>query len=225
MPSGYSDKYHHDFIEDKKSFLSFNVKIFVFSNKQNLQTMIKYISSTMILLLALFTYSCGAGGSEGATETGGSTVAAHLPGQSGVKDDQSDPNILNIAVNSEDHSTLVAAVLAAGLQDVLTNAGPLTVFAPNNAAFEKLPAGTVETLLKPENKKKLANIITFHAAPGSYTGMNIKGVMGIGQATGDKVKVEVKDGETFVNGAKVLGTVKASNGYVHVIDQVLLPPE
>lgn len=183
--------------------------------------MIKYICSTTLLLFALFTYSC----SPTAETAGESTLAANLPGQSGVQDDQSDPNILNIAVNSADHSTLVAAVLAADLQDVLTNAGPLTVFAPNNAAFDKLPAGTVETLLKPENKKMLANIITFHAAPGSYTGANIKGVMGIGQATGDKVKVEVKDGETYVNGAKVLGTVKASNGYVHVIDQVLLPPE
>lgn len=148
-----------------------------------------------------------------------------LKGQSGVVDNESDPNILQIAINSADHSTLVAAVLAAGLEDVLTNAGPLTVFAPNNAAFEKLPPGTVEELLKPENKEKLANIITFHAAPGSYTGSNIKGVMGIGQATGDKVKVETIDGVTYVNGAAVLGTVKASNGYVHVIDQVLLPPE
>lgn len=119
----------------------------------------------------------------------------------------------------------MAGVKAAGLQDVLTNAGPLTVFAPKNAAFEALPAGTLDNLLKPENKDTLKNIITFHAAPGSYTGNNIRGVMGIGQATGDKVKVETKDGVTYVNGAKVLGTVKASNEYVHVIDKVLLPPE
>ncbi|NNF21231.1 MAG: fasciclin domain-containing protein [Saprospiraceae bacterium] len=148
-----------------------------------------------------------------------------LTGQSGVVDELSEPHILNIAANSKDHTTLAAAVVAAGLQDVLTNAGPLTVFAPNNEAFDKLPEGTVETLLKPENKEKLAHIITYHAAPGSYTGKNIKGVMGIGQATGDKVKVEVKDGITYVNGAKILGSVKASNGWVHVIDQVLLPPE
>ena len=157
-------------------------------------------------------------GSEGIDQT-------KLTGQSGVKDDDSEKNILQIAIGSADHSTLVAGVKAAGLQDVLTNAGPLTVFAPNNAAFDKLPAGTLDNLLKPENKATLANIITYHAAPGSYTGNNIKGVMGIGQATGDKVKVEVKDDATYVNGAKVLGTVKASNGYVHVIDQVLLPPE
>lgn len=148
-----------------------------------------------------------------------------LQGQSGVKDELSEKNILQVALASPDHTTLCAAVTAAGLQDVLTNAGPLTVFAPTNEAFEKLPDGVLDDLLKPENKETLANIITFHAAPGNYYGSNIKGVMGIGQATGDKVKVETKDDITYVNGAKVLGSVKASNGYVHVIDNVLLPPE
>ncbi len=148
-----------------------------------------------------------------------------LRGQAAVVDDDSQKDILKVALGSKDHTTLVAAVQAAEMEHVLVNAGPLTVFAPTNAAFEALPPGTVEDLLKPENKATLANIITFHAAPGSYDANNIKGVMGIGQATGDKVKVEVKDGMTMVNGAKVLGTVKASNGYVHVIDQVLLPPE
>ncbi len=147
-------------------------------------------------------------------------------GQAAVVDNSSAQNILNIAIGSKDHTTLVAAVQAAQLENVLVNAGPLTVFAPTNAAFEALPAGTVDELLKPENKAKLQRIITYHAAPGAYTDGNIKGVMGIGQATGDKVKVETNEaGETFVNGAKVLGTVKASNGYVHVIDKVLLPPE
>lgn len=146
-------------------------------------------------------------------------------GQASVKDDASANNILQIAIGSEAHSTLVAAVQAAELENVLVNAGPLTVFAPTNEAFEKLPAGTVETLLKPENKEKLATIIKYHAAPGKYGANNIKGVMGIGQATGDKVKVEVVDGVTTVNGAKVIGTVEASNGIVHIIDGVLLPPE
>ncbi len=180
-----------------------------------------------LLSMALFLFvSCGAP----QADNSGSAPApgidqTKLTGQSGVKDDESEKNILQVALGSADHTTLVAGVKAAGLADVLTNAGPLTVFAPNNAAFDKLPEGTLDNLLKPENKETLANIITFHAAPGSYTGNNIKGVMGIGQATGDKVKVEVKDGVTYVNGAKVLGTVKASNGYVHVIDAVLLPPE
>ena len=175
-------------------------------------------------LAAFLMYSCNAPTASN-TESQGGIDQSKLTGQSGVVDEESEPNILQVALGSADHTTLVAGVKAAGLQDVLTNAGPLTVFAPNNAAFDALPEGVLDDLLKPENKEKLAHIITFHAAPGSYYGNNIKGVMGIGQATGDKVKVEVKDGVTYVDGAKVLGTVKASNGYVHVIDKVLLPPE
>jgi uncharacterized surface protein with fasciclin (FAS1) repeats len=182
---------------------------------------------TSFLLFGLLLMVCSC--EQASTSNNSSSKAQNkveLKGQSAVKDDVSDSNILKIAMGSKDHTTLVAAIQAAGLEDVLSNAGPLTVFAPNNAAFDKLPEGTLEDLLKPENKATLANIITYHAAPGSYTGDFIKGVMGIGQATGDKVKVEVNEaGETTVNGAKVLGTVKASNGYVHVIDQVLLPPE
>jgi uncharacterized surface protein with fasciclin (FAS1) repeats len=147
-----------------------------------------------------------------------------LRGQAGVVDDESQMDILRVALSSKNHTTLVTAVQAAEMEHVLSNAGPLTVFAPTNTAFEKLPPGTVEDLLKPENKAALANIITFHAAPGNYDANNIKGVMGIGQATGDKVKVEIIDGVTLVNGHKVLASIKASNGYVHVIDGVLLPP-
>ena len=181
-----------------------------------------HLLSLLMFLVVLIGYSCTESTQQNSSQN---NQFADLKGQSGVVDEESEPHILNIAIGSPDHTTLVAAVQAAGLEDVLTNAGPLTVFAPNNDAFAKLPEGTVENLLKPENKETLAHIITFHAAPGSYYGNNIRGVMGIGQATGDKVNVEVKDGETYVNGAKVLGTVKASNGYVHVIDQVLLPPE
>jgi uncharacterized surface protein with fasciclin (FAS1) repeats len=180
------------------------------------------LAAVLCFFLAFFT-SCNTNSTTAPQPAGIDT--SDLKGQSGVVDNESEKNILQIAIGSPDHSTLVAGVKAAGLQDVLTNAGPLTVFAPTNSAFDQLPAGTLDNLLKPENKETLKNIITFHAAPGSYTGDNIKGVMGIGQATGDKVKVEVIDGVTYVNGGKVLGTVKASNGYVHVIDKVLLPPE
>ena len=175
------------------------------------------------LFISILMISCNT--KSAPAEDVGGIDTSKLTGQSGVVDNESERNILQVAMSSPDHSTLVAGVIATGLQDVLTNAGPLTVFAPTNSAFDKLPAGTLENLLKPENIATLKNIITFHAAPGSYTGDNIKGVMGIGQATGDKVKVETINGETFVNGAKILGTVKASNGYVHVIDTVLLPPE
>lgn len=186
--------------------------------------MINQRNSFLLLIVSIFLVACTAPNTENSGAEGSNIDQAQLAGQSGVQDDVSEQNILQIALGSADHSTLVAGVKAAGLQDVLTNAGPLTVFAPTNAAFEQLPEGTLEDLLKPENKATLANIITFHAAPGSYTGDNIKGVMGIGQATGDRVEVVVKDGVTYVNDAQVIGTVKASNGYVHIIDKVLLPP-
>lgn len=146
-------------------------------------------------------------------------------GEAGVQDNVSAKNILQIALASPDHSTLVKLVKAANMEHVLTNAGPLTVFAPTNEAFAQLPEGTIENLMKPENKATLKNIIEYHAAPGSYGPDNIAGVMGIGQANMQKVNVEEKDGEVYVNGAKVIASVKASNGWVHVIDKVLLPPE
>lgn len=183
------------------------------------------MKSSSVLSTMVFAMLIACTNSSNTNEMSGSATRELPKGQSTVQDNVSERNILQIAINSEDHSTLVAAVQAAGLEDVLTNAGPLTVFAPNNEAFEKLPAGTVDDLLKPENKATLAKIITFHAAPGSYGSNNIKGVMGIGQATGDKVEVAIVGDVTTVNGATVLATLKASNGYVHVIDEVLLPPE
>lgn len=179
----------------------------------------KRLPIVLFIGMGLLLYSCS---KKNNNNTNNSEV--YSKGQSLVTDDVSQMNILQIAANSPDHSTLVAAVQAAGLEDVLANAGPLTVFAPNNAAFDKLPEGVVVDLLKPENKDKLAHIITYHAAPGTYKGDMITRITGIGQATGDKVEVEIKDGETFINGAKILATVYASNGVVHVIDGVLLPP-
>ena len=142
--------------------------------------------------------------------------------QAGVKDDVSDPNILQIAMGSPDHTTLVAGVVATQLENVLVGAGPLTVFAPTNAAFDKLPKGTLETLLKPENKSKLAAIITSHASPGTFMGEGLKDGMQLYMATGHYVVVKVTEEGTFVNGSKILGTVDATNGVVHVIDDVFL---
>jgi uncharacterized surface protein with fasciclin (FAS1) repeats len=132
------------------------------------------------------------------------------------------PNILQIAAESPDHTTLAAAIKAAGMEPTLVSAGPLTVFAPNDAAFAKLPAGTVEELVKPENKRKLELIITSHASPGTFTGLTLKAGMKIYLATGHYVDVEERDGDMYVNGAKILGTVSASNGVVHVVDSVFL---
>lgn len=148
--------------------------------------------------------------------------AASNRGQAFIQDNNSNPNILNIAIGSPDHTTLVAAVQAASLENVLVNAGPLTVFAPTNAAFDELPEGTLDELLKPENKQTLYNIVTSHAAPGKFTIELLTDGMDLYQATGHYVKVEVRDGSTFVNGARILGTVDATNGIVHVVDKVFL---
>lgn len=144
-------------------------------------------------------------------------------GQEAINDGLSNPNILQVAIGSADHTTLVAAVKAAEQTTALANNGPLTVFAPLNSAFDALPEGTVDNLLLPENKMTLISIIQFHAAPGSYDIDQLKDGQSLFVASGHNVKVEVKEDGTYVHGAKILGTVKASNGIVHVVDKVLLP--
>ncbi|MGI9549828.1 MAG: fasciclin domain-containing protein [Aurantibacter sp.] len=146
-------------------------------------------------------------------------------GQAFIEDDGSTPTVLHIAIGSPDHSTLVAAVQAAELENALVNAGPLMVFAPTNAAFDALPAGTVENLLKPENKEALANILKHHVTPGNYSKDFLKKFKKLGQANDQNTTVEVKGDDVYVGGAKIVGSVKAGNGIVHVVDKVILPPE
>jgi len=145
------------------------------------------------------------------------------PGQSAVQDPDSQPNIVQVASSSKDHSTLVAAVKAAELVDALANAGPFTVFAPVNAAFDALPAGTVENLLKPENKSQLIKILEYHVYVGVIRENMIRDGMVLNQVNGVNVKLGNKDGKMTINGNPILGSVKASNGLIYVIDQVLLP--
>jgi uncharacterized surface protein with fasciclin (FAS1) repeats len=156
--------------------------------------------------------------SDAATETN-----AVEGGQSTVADDVSQPNVVKIAVGSADHSTLVTAVQAAGLVDALSNNGPFTVFAPTNAAFEKLPAGTVEDLLKPENKGKLEDILYHHVIVGTYKTESFSDGQTVSMFAGGSCKVVMKDGKMTIDGANVVASVPASNGIVHVIDAVLLP--
>ena len=145
-------------------------------------------------------------------------------------------NIVENAVNSKDHTTLVAAVKAAGLVETLSGPGPFTVFAPTNAAFAKLPAGTVNTLVKPENKATLTKILTYHVVPGRLTAMDLTAKI---KAGGGKAMLKTVQGEmlTFrAKGGKVLLTdakggkstvtiadVMQSNGVIHVVDTVLMP--
>ena len=145
-------------------------------------------------------------------------------GQAFIENDESTPNVLQIAIGSQDHTTLVAAVQAADLENALVNAGPLMVFAPTNDAFAALPEGTVENLLKPENKDALANILKHHVTPGNYSKDFLKKFKKLGQANGQDALIEVQGEDVYVGGAKILGSVSAGNGIVHVVDKVILPP-
>ncbi len=146
-------------------------------------------------------------------------------GQAFIANDESKPNVLQIAIGSPDHTTLVAAVQAAGLENSLVNAGPLMVFAPTNAAFDALPPGTVENLLKPENKEKLAYILKNHVTPGNYSKDFLKKFKKLGQAGGENIPVEVKGEDVYVGGAKIIASIPAGNGIVHVVDKVILPAD
>jgi len=160
-------------------------------------------------------------------QTSESPTETEAVGQSGVQDDQSQKNVVQVAIGSKDHSTLVAAVKAGELVDALSNAGPFTVFAPTNAAFDKLPAGTVDNLLKPESKDDLVNILQYHVSVGVYKTENFTDGETIGQVNGNDIKVSVKDGKVSINdgAATIVASVPASNGIIHVIDGVLLPPK
>jgi len=130
------------------------------------------------------------------------TDATERQGQAFIKDDESTPNVLDIAIGSKDHTTLVAAVKAAELENVLVNAGPLMVFAPTNTAFNELPEGTVEDLLKPENKAKLAFILKHHVTPGNYDKEFLKKFKKLGQASDQSITVEVKGEDVYVGRRK-----------------------
>ncbi|WP_142784888.1 fasciclin domain-containing protein [Changchengzhania lutea] len=188
-----------------------------------MKTNLKILFTT--LLVVLF-FNCK-NNKDDQTEEPATTVTEQTDekqGQAFIEDDGSTPNVLQIAIGSKDHTTLVAAVQAAQLENVLVNAGPLMVFAPTNEAFSALPEGTVENLLKPENKDALANILKYHVTPGNYSKEFLKKFKKLGQANNQYVQIEIVDGEPMIGGAKILGSVKAGNGIVHVIDKVLLPP-
>ncbi len=132
-------------------------------------------------------------------------------------------DIVAVASANGSFKTLVAAVKAAGLVETLQGKGPFTVFAPTDAAFAKLPAGTVESLLKPENKEKLVAILTYHVVAGKVMAADVKSGM-VKTVNGKELDVKVSDGKVTVDGAKVtMADVAASNGVIHVIDTVLMP--
>ncbi len=133
-------------------------------------------------------------------------------------------NIVQNAMGSADHTTLVSAVTAAGLGETLSGAGPFTVFAPTNAAFAALPAGAVDNLLKPEMKNDLTGVLTYHVVPGALRAADLKDGQKLKTVNGKDLMVSVKDGKVMVNGATVTtADVISSNGVTHVIDGVVMP--
>ncbi|MES2931219.1 MAG: fasciclin domain-containing protein [Patescibacteria group bacterium] len=137
-----------------------------------------------------------------------------------------DRDIVENAMNANNVTTVVAAVSAAGLVETLQGPGPFTVFAPNNGAFEKLPAGTVETLLKPENKAMLANILTYHVVAGRYTSADLRDGQTLTTVQGETIRIGKSGSKITVNGSAMVETadVISSNGVTFVIDTVLMPP-
>lgn len=183
-----------------------------------MKTLILFLSFSFMLVL-----SCS---KDDKKITGDKTTTQEkLGGQSNVKDDVSDKDIVKIAIGSPDHTTLVTAIKAADLVDVLSNAGPFTVFAPTNAAFNKLPAGTLDDLLKPENKGKLADILQHHVAVAVYSTDILQDGMVLNMVDGKNATISKKDGAIYIDKGKISASIKATNGIVHVIDEVVLPPD
>ena len=153
----------------------------------------------------------------------GSTPPADMPMNGG--DGTAAGDIVDVAVENGSFKTLVAAVQAAGLVDTLKGAGPFTVFAPTDSAFAALPKGTVDDLLKPESKSKLAGILTYHVVSGKVTSAEVVKLTEAATVEGSKVNVSVSGSTVKINDATVTAVdVAASNGVIHVIDKVLLPP-
>lgn len=180
--------------------------------------------SIMILaVVALALSSCNK--TEGtATVTKTATAETTPGGQETVKDDDSAPDIVKLAVNNPDLSTLVKAVQAAGLATSLSNAGPFTVFAPTNEAFSKLPAGVLDDLMKPENADKLNDILSHHTYVGVIKTDQLTDGQNLGMVDGKPISIKMVDGKPVVNGTiNILASVPASNGIVHVVDSVILP--
>ena len=180
-------------------------------------------SLLMVAIASLAIISCTK--SENNADTSSATTTESTSGgQEAVVDEDSAPTIVKLAVGNKDLSTLVTAVQAAELTTSLSNAGPFTVFAPTNAAFEKLPAGTVDDLLKPENKGKLTDILGHHTYVGVIKTEQMTDGQNLGMVDGKNISIKMVNGKPTVNGTvNIIASVPASNGMVHVVDGVILP--
>jgi len=177
---------------------------------------LKFLSLAIASLATVFAVSCSAPKEEVVEETV-DTVAVAAPVEA-------PKTVVDIAVGSPDHTTLVAAVTAAGLVETLSGPGPFTIFAPTNAAFTALPAGTVEGLLKPESKDKLTAILTYHVVSGNVLAADLTDGQKVTTLNGQELTVSIANGVVKINGATVTAAdLVGSNGVIHVVDGVILP--
>lgn len=183
----------------------------------------KVIGSLFLFLSILIISSCNSKPAEQKGEVApGETAVA---GQSAVQDDESAKDVVKVAAGSKVHTTLVAAIKQAELVDALSNAGPFTVFAPTNAAFDKLPKDVVADLMKPENKEKLQDILQYHVYVGNLSTELMQDGQTLNEVNGGNITISKKDGKIMINNAAtIIASIPASNGTIHVIDAVLLPP-
>lgn len=182
----------------------------------------KLFSLALVLSFAALITGCANEQTTTSETTNESTVPAG--GQDAVKDDESQKDVVKVAAGSPDHTTLVAAVKQAQLVDDLSNAGPFTVFAPTNAAFEKVPKETLDRLMKDENRAELEDILQYHVYVGVLKPEYFQDGQSYNQVNGSNITVKKEGDKITVNGANIVASIPASNGIIHVIDAVLLPP-
>ena len=186
-----------------------------------MKSIIKLFSIAILMVII----SCNQSASTDNAAASTSETPAVTGGQENVSDDVSQKDVVKVAVSSKDHTTLVAALKQAELVTALSNAGPFTVFAPTNAAFNKLPAGTVDGLMKPAKKEDLQNILQYHVTLATMKAETFKDGQVLGMVNGDNLTINIKDGKVMLNNsATIVASIPASNGIIHVIDGVLIPP-
>jgi uncharacterized surface protein with fasciclin (FAS1) repeats len=180
----------------------------------------KKILQVVTMVIAAIVISCNSD----TAKTESASTNTPSGGQESVKDDDSQKDVVKVAMGSKDHSTLVAALKQAELVTSLSNAGPFTVFAPTNEAFNKLPAGTVEGLMKDEKKADLQDILEYHVTVSAMKAESFTDGQSLGMVNGKNVTITIKDGKVVLNGtATIVASIQASNGMIHVVDAVLLP--
>jgi uncharacterized surface protein with fasciclin (FAS1) repeats len=187
--------------------------------KQNIFMKKAFLS---LFMLAVIAVACN--NDQAAKTDDTSTATPEVKADTTAAKPETPKDIVDIAIGSPDHTTLVSALTAGGLVETLKGAGPFTVFAPTNAAFNALPAGTLDALLKPEKKDDLTKILTYHVVAGSVKAADLKDGQKVKTLQGGELTVSIKDGVVTINGAKVTAAdLSGTNGVVHVIDAVLLP--